>query len=244
MRGPRRAVAAAVLVALAGCGAPVDAAPVATAPADAAAIGAAPVDVNAYRAAVVDTWSRYLGAVRGRDGAAAASTVTTGTLARYESLRQAALTADATGLDALALTDEMTVMVWRAVVPPSVVRSAAARELLARSVEAGLNGDGTSGALTDVFCDGRRAIGTYVRGSDGATASATFVLEDGAWRLDLLPMVSSMEEATVQAWQASGLSRRDFVARSLGTVLTARQIAAAALPLDGSLDPLAQEIQT
>ena len=197
-----------------------------------AGAGAAPSATAdpAEQAAVGDVWWRYLQAVRQRDGAAAAATVTAATLARYDGLRDAALHADRAVLERLPLTDQLTVMVWRARVPVAVLRGGDARALLASSVEVGLNGDGTSSGLADAVPDGDIAVGHYLRGTDGSMATVRFRRESGVWRLDLRSLLDAAEAATTRQWTQSGLVRGEFVARALAADLTPAQVAQAYAP--------------
>ncbi|TAJ25425.1 MAG: hypothetical protein EPO68_00080 [Planctomycetota bacterium] len=194
------------LGALASCG---DAREVAVAPPRASAVPAnappanpapasapAPVAQQASTQPVLDCFAAYRQSLLDQDGPRAASLVSDGTVALYQSLRDVALVGSEADVRALRLVDRLQVLLLRVRVPAAQLGTMDGRALFAHTVTQ--NWIGKAGiqraSLGAIELAPPRAVAVVL--AAGAPTGERYHFEErgGAWRFDLLPSVEFVDQ--------------------------------------------------
>jgi hypothetical protein len=221
---PTICAAVLALALTAGCGddgASPQARPSPSASASASVGGFQPASAE-ITAAVRDTWERYGRALESRDGDAAIPLVAPSAWPMYERQRKLALSAPEKELRAASFTDQVGALVLRAKLKPDTLRSARPQELFAFGIDQGLVNEaaGVQNRLGDITTDGEIAYAEHVYLGRTTENKFVFQLEDGDWKLDLIPVSQVADYAMFSLAMSQGKTKAEFVdllmARLLG----------------------------
>ena len=193
MRVPFRSIRLALLVLLALCfAAPAAAQPDEPPPPYPPLAGP---DADAIRATVRD----YQAAVLRRDGPAAGRLVGRESRGYYARMRDMAVSAPEAQVRAAPLMDRMTILMFRHRVPADQLRTlggdAAFEHTISDGWVTGMDGDDIT-ARAAIYGQGDRAVIRY----DG---DMHLVREEGAWRLDMMPIILAASEEFAQGMDSA-----------------------------------------
>jgi hypothetical protein len=158
-------------------------------------------------------YRQYCEAVVRRDGTQAVALVSAGTRRRYQEFAEAAMTADEQSLAALPLTARLQVLLLRQRMDAGSLAAVQGRGLLAHIIEQGwLESAGFMDTqLARAAADGDRAQAQLHRGGQPTRERAYFLREDGAWRINLLPNLTSADRKIEAAVETSGLNEKAYL---------------------------------
>lgn len=148
-----------------------------------------------------------------RDGARAASAVSSNSLAYYDRMRKLALSATKSELDELEGTERMLVLALRHQAPLDLLESGTPADLLAYAVNAALIID-TGAAETElgeVTIHGDLARGWLVVDGEPRYDVLQFALEDDGWKIDLEFAMRSSAGLIAASARRSKMSENDLI---------------------------------
>jgi hypothetical protein len=175
---------------------------------------ASPADDEAAIRKCLDDYRRAMAA---RDGQAAVALVTASTLDYYDRMRQKALMAGEPEVRAMSLSDRMMVLFYRHMLDVDQLQSKQGRELFVYSVEQGWGGSQSAGqaSLGTITVNGDSASGQILANGRPAPLQFSFAKEQGAWKLDLLPLLEFADRTLNMAIQLGGQSGDAIVIEAL-----------------------------
>jgi len=160
--------------------------------------------------AAFDGYRQAIAEGRGDD---AGALVSADSRAFYDVTRLAALDADGPDLDHLTMTEGLLALRLRAALKPDQLRGLDGGGVIAATAARGMIGTGTGGIrLGPAEVYGDHAVAEQLDGAARPTGVWwRFVREGGAWRIDLRPSLEAGDALLQAKFQASGLSRADFL---------------------------------
>jgi hypothetical protein len=212
---------------IAGCGSP---APTAgSSPTSSPAPSA--VDETAAVHAAFDTYAK---AALAKDGATAEGALADTIAVYYDDVRKQALTGTEETVGALPPAQRMTVYILRAEIEPAVLRDSKPADLVRLSVDKGLVGEqGISNlSLGKVTATGDKAEAEILSGGKVAPFTMKFLREEGAWKLDLAPLMAMADDALTAAAQQQGTTADAMIGTILETKYGAARVAELRQPLE------------
>jgi hypothetical protein len=186
----------------------------------AGAAAAAPITGRASpeAAAVEQGFAEYKAALKLRDGARAAATISSNSLAYYDRMRTLALSGTREELGTLEGTERMLVLALRLQAPPELLAQGTPEELVAYAVT---NDAMTDTGVADTDLGEISARGDLARGwilVDGAPTPGVlqFVREGGRWKFDLEFAMKSSAGLIAAIAEKNGVSEDDVILELLG----------------------------
>ena len=181
-------------------------------------------EADAAREKIRQCFNGYMAAVLDSDGEAAADFVTNSTLQKYETWCGLALNATILNLDDLLLLDSVTVLMFRTSFEPEDLKIFARDGYAAfkASADAGMISPESVASLSlgEIQIQHSAANGVVVNDGTPTDLDYEFRLENGEWKLNLLPTLRIANLAFEQVREEVGLSNDDFlifiVSQSLG----------------------------
>lgn len=164
-------------------------------------------------AAVRAVFAGYKAAVLARKGDRAADHVTTGTLREYARYRDLALTASRTQLEALPMSERLQVLIIRARVPATALRTMDGRDVFAYAVDRGWIGrEGVERSeLGTLQVDGDTAAARLKIGRTELPVDFEFEREATGWRFNLIPLTLMSEDVFRQLARQKGVGENEMV---------------------------------
>ena len=164
-------------------------------------------------AAVERSFAAYKSALERRDGALAASAVSSNSLSYYDRMRKLALSASKRDLEALEGTERMLVLALRYQAPLALLTSGKPEDLVAYAVDAAMVSDTgiVETELGEVTIRGDLARCWIIVDGKPTRGVLQFALEGGRWKFDLeFAMRSSAGWISALALE-SGMSEDDVI---------------------------------
>lgn len=158
-------------------------------------------------------FSAYRTAIMEGKGEEAADLLSRSTLDYFDKMRTLALHGDAATVQALALVDQMQVMLFRLRVPVETLETLSAKGLVAYAVEQGWIGKTSVAKVTPgkVQSQGDDAmLHVRVNGKDAGPAFR-FGREAVGWRLDLVPTLKATDGILRSAALREGVSHNEYI---------------------------------
>ncbi len=164
-------------------------------------------------AAVRKVFNSYRSALLAGDGSTAAAFLTRSTYDYYDAVRRLALTGDAKTVQDQPLSDQMQILLYRARVPRARLESLSAAGLIAHSIDQGWIGRSSAEKIQpgEVKVRGDAALVHVVIDGEDRGPGFRFDREEGAWRLDLVPVMRATDKSLRMALQRNGMSESDFM---------------------------------
>lgn len=151
-------------------------------------------DADAIRATVRD----YQAAILRRDGPAAARLVSRESRGYYARMRDMAVSAPEAQVRAAPLMDRMTILMYRHRVPAGQLRALAGDAAFAHTINdgwvTGMDGQDIA-ARAEIYGQGDRAVIRY-------EGDMHLVREEGAWRLDMMPILLAASEEFAEGMES------------------------------------------
>ncbi|MFI5712960.1 hypothetical protein [Kribbella sp. NPDC051620] len=194
------------------------------------------VDSAADEAAVAQAFTAYQKALVAKDGKAAASMLTGDTIAYYAALKKLALTAKEPYLRRARVSDQLAVLYLRAGVEAADLRRWSATDLAADAVRRGELNTSAIERMTvgEVKVSVDSASVTMILDGKANPFSLTFWREGGRWKFRMIPVLEAIEYAMRTQVEESHLTERQFVDKTLATILTSPdELTAVWLPAGG-----------
>jgi len=163
-------------------------------------------------AAVAAAFKAYQAALLAKNGPRAAATLARPTVAYYQRMRDLAMSGKAADIKKLTIGDKLTILRLRVEFSAPELKRLDGAGVIAYSVQHGWVGDEVARVgVGAVVIDGERA--TIAALADGKPSADRFpmVRENGAWRLDLVPLMAGANAYFKKAAAESGMSEDDFV---------------------------------
>ncbi|MEU7481726.1 hypothetical protein AB0A63_37520 [Lentzea sp. NPDC042327] len=208
----KRFLLAALCLLVAACGTPAPA----TAPT--AASGSTSTRPSADESAAVRAaFETYQKAVLAKDGAAAVSVLAGPIFDVYENYRTLALTATEQQLATSLLSVRLAVYVMRGALDPAVLRTASSKDVVKAAVDRGLVGEqGVSNlAVGEVEVDGDKASTEVIARGQQAPYRFEFAREDGAWKIDLRPLLDLADTGLAEVAKQRNLTPEQLLDQTL-----------------------------
>jgi len=190
-------------------------------PAAALAEALGPVEPEGPEAeAVRETFERYRRALVEEDGEAAAGLVSSNTIEAYQGFRDLALTGSADAVKELSMVDRMQVLLLRHRIEPDALETMNGRGAFAHAVNQAWVGSGGIQRLQihRVAVRGDEATANVGMGPAPSPELFRFAKEEGQWRFDLMPSLSSAEGALQQMAAARGVEENEFLLGMIGAM--------------------------
>ena len=170
--------------------------------------------------AVRETFERYRRALVEEDGDAAAGLVSTNTLEAYQRFRDLALTGSAAAVNEVSMVERMQVLLLRHRIEADALESMSGRDAFTHAVDQAWVGSGGIDRLQvhRVSVRGDQATANVGMGRAPSPDLFHFRKEDGAWRFDLMPSLSSAEGALEQMAAARGVEENEFLLGMIGAM--------------------------
>lgn len=183
-------------------------------PAEALREALGPVEPEGPEAqAVRETFEGYRRALVAEDGEAAAGLVSESTLEAYQRYRDLALTGSEEAVKELSMVERMQVLILRHRVEADALEMMTGRGVFAHAVDEGWVGAGGIGRLQihRVNVRGDQATANVGMGPAPSPELFRFLKEEGEWRFDLMPTLTSAEGALQQMAAARGVEENEFL---------------------------------
>ncbi|MEU5692816.1 hypothetical protein [Actinosynnema sp. NPDC020468] len=220
---------------LGACGPTPAAAPSSTSAVAAGATSTTPsVDAAAEGKAVRAAFDGYKKAALDKDGAAA-RLLSSSMRGFYDNAKKLALTGSEVDVVASGPSSAVTVYVLRAEIDPARLRSMSAQDLMTYAVEQGLIGEKSVEKLEvgePVVTGDTAKAPVLVQGADSGM-SLDFLKEDGAWRIDLSPLLALADQALAAVAKQQNLSVEQLIDATLAQRYGAAAVAGLKHPLEG-----------
>lgn len=154
------------------------------------------------------------------DGASAAGRVSANTLEAYQGFRDLALTGSRAELEELSMIHRMQVLLFRHRIDADQLEAMTGRTAFAHAVDEAWVGAGGIDRLEvhHVSVRGDEAAANVGVGPRPSPDLFHFVKEEGEWRLDLMPSLSSAEGALRQMAAARGVEENEFLLGMIGSM--------------------------
>jgi hypothetical protein len=148
-------------------------------------------------AAVRQAFTSYTQAALEKDGARAVQHLASSIYAFYDQARRDALTAVEVDVRGQTIAAQLTVFTMRGSLDPTLLRSATPPELVVAAIDAGLVGEQgiQNTQLGEVAVVGDTASAPVLSAGQPSGIRFNFVREEGAWKLDLLPLLQTANVA-------------------------------------------------
>ncbi|MGW4215356.1 hypothetical protein ACWEIJ_45810 [Lentzea sp. NPDC004789] len=152
-------------------------------------------------------------AVVAKDGAAAASVLSSSTFSEYDKIRKVALTGAEQQVAVLVPSGRILAYTMRGDMDPVVLRSASPRDLVKAVIDEGLvSGDSVNGiTLGDLTIHDGKALGKVAVPPAQTTVFLSFLREDGAWKFELPSMFDFTDARLGAAAKRKNLSHAQMI---------------------------------
>lgn len=190
-------------------------------PAAALAEALGPVEPEGPEAeAVRETFEHYRRALLAEDGESAAGLVSTNTLEAYQRYRDLALTGSEDAVKELSMVERMQVLLLRHRIEPDALEMMTGRGTFAHAVDEAWVGSGGIQRLQihRVTVRGDEANANVGMGPAPSPELFRFTKEEGEWRFDLMPSLTSAEGALQQMAAARGIEENEFLLGMIGSM--------------------------
>jgi hypothetical protein len=173
----------------------------------------APPEEDRTPEAVRKSFDAYKEAILNDKGSEAAKWVDKQTLDWYEESRQLALKAGREKLESLSMFNRMQAILIRHRVPLAELEKMDGRGLFAYAVDNGWVGKSSvSGlAIGEVSITGAFAAGTLVREGKATALKFQFSIEEGVWKVKLLPLMKMAEPGLKAQAKRAGMTENEFI---------------------------------
>ncbi len=163
--------------------------------------------------AVRKAFNDYKEAILNGKGEAAAGCVDKQTLDWYEESRLLALNAGREKLESLSMFNRFQAILIRHRVPRAELAKMDGRKLFVYAVENGWVGKSSVSGLEigDVSITGAFAAGAIVRERRPTTLKFQFVIEEGRWKIKLMPIMKTAEPALKAQAKRAGMTENEFI---------------------------------
>ncbi|MBK5228932.1 MAG: hypothetical protein JJE05_10530 [Actinobacteria bacterium] len=163
--------------------------------------------------AIRGVFDDYRAALLAGDGAAAHGFLSQASIDFYVEMRDLALTAPRSELEARSLVERLHVLTLRYVLAPQRLESMEPVDVIAYAVESGLIGQGTlqQQELDEVTVDGDEAEATIVSEGSGTEFTYGFVEDPGGWKMDLLGILDVANETFRGLIEDESISETTFI---------------------------------
>ncbi|MEV6237825.1 hypothetical protein [Lentzea sp. NPDC051838] len=147
--------------------------------------------------AAFETFSK---AALARDGATAASLLSSSTFSTYDEIRKVALTGTEQQVATLVPSGQIFTYTMRGDLDPAVLRTASPHDLVKAALDRGLVSEDTISAITlgGLTVNDGKALGKVRVARAQTTVFLSFLREDGAWKVEL-PSLFDFTNATLGA---------------------------------------------
>ncbi len=171
-------------------------------------------------AAVRQAFTSYTQAALERDGARAVQHLASPIYAFYDQARRDALTAVEADVRGQTVAAQLTVFTLRGSLDPTQLRSATPQELVVAAIDAGLVGEQgiQNTELGEVAVVGDTASAPALSEGRSSGIRFNFLREDGAWKLDLLPLLQTLNVAFRTLATEQGITVDQFIDQTLQTL--------------------------
>ncbi|MFD9736509.1 hypothetical protein [Umezawaea sp. NPDC059074] len=192
---------------------------------------AAPDDTGAVHKA----FETYTKAALAKDGATAQGVLASTVSDYYDKARGLALTGTEADLATISPTRRLTVYVLRAEVEPGALRDGKPADLVKASFDKGLVGENgiTDLVLGKVVVTGDKAVAPAVIGGQEAPYHVEFLREQGAWKVDIVPLMALADEGFGEAAKNQGSTVESMVDGILVSKYGPEKAAALHQPITG-----------
>ncbi|MFS8097284.1 hypothetical protein LFM09_09085 [Lentzea alba] len=157
-----------------------------------------PTSVSADEAPAIKTaFETYVEAALSKDGATGVSLVASPIMGLYEEARKLALTGTEEQLSGLQFHKRFVVYLLRGEIDPATLRSASAKDIVKIALDKGLVAEQSISNLSlgEIEVNGETAQAEVLSSGKKAPWKFRFVREDGAWKIDLQPLLELAEPA-------------------------------------------------
>lgn len=160
---------------------------------------------TADRTAVRAAFNTYARAALDQDGATAVSTIASPIFGFYDQARELAVTGTEGEIRQQTVTQQMTVYLLRAELDPAVLSEGSVEEILTVVFDYGLVDTGEF-FLGDIQVDGDQASAETMLDGETTDFELPFLREEGAWKVDIEPLLSFADEGLRREADRLGIS--------------------------------------
>lgn len=175
----------------------------------------AQADADAIRGA----FQTYRAALEARNGEAARALVTRATLDSYEALRDEAIYSVKVDLAKRPIFERLIILNLRLRFTLTELQMTPGRDLFRRGIEEGwtAGASGLSNLERLVLIDNHAQAFIVPRSGGGEGTPIHFLLEDGAWKIDLISISNAVEESLRDLAVKNGISEEQLIEETLGS---------------------------